>query len=125
MSFDSDYKPPLQPPDWVFGPVWTILYTCLGFSIFITFTQRDAIENSNLLIAAFALQMALNFSWTAVFNSEQYLLSLTMLIGIIILTSIYAWGVYDAVPTASILVWPYIAWVSFASILNVFYLLEA
>tara|TARA_Y100001973_G_C5058608_1_gene261506 strand:- start:102 stop:479 length:378 start_codon:yes stop_codon:yes gene_type:complete len=125
MSFDSDYRPPLQPPDWVFGPVWAFLYTSLAISIVLSFRAREEIPDSNFLFACFALNMALNFTWSGLFNSEQYLLSTLTLVGIIIFTSIYAYGVYDQAPLASILVWPYIAWVSFATLLNIFYLVEA
>lgn len=125
MSFDSDYKPALQPPDWVFGPVWTFLYATLAVSIFWTWRERAEIENSNLLITAFALQMVLNLTWTYAFNSERYLLSTLMLFGIVALTGFYAHGLYSFNPLASIIVWPYIAWVTFASILNIFYLVEA
>tara|TARA_B100000579_G_scaffold347617_1_gene300751 strand:+ start:804 stop:1181 length:378 start_codon:yes stop_codon:yes gene_type:complete len=125
MSFDSEYKPPLQPPDWVFGPVWTFLYATLAISIFWTWRDRAEIENSNLLIGAFALQMLLNLTWTYAFNSERYVLSTLMLFGMVALTSYYAYGLYSFNQLASVIVWPYIAWVTFASILNIFYLVEA
>ncbi len=95
MSFDSEYKPPLQPPDWVFGPVWTFLYATLAISIFWTWRDRAEIENSNLLIGAFALQMLLNLTWTYAFNSERYVLSTLMLFGMVALTSYYAYGLYS------------------------------
>jgi len=125
MSFDSEYKPALQPPDWVFGPVWTFLYATLAISIFWTWRDRAEIENSNLIIGAFALQMILNLTWTYAFNSERYLISTLMLFGIVALTGYYSYSLYSYSPFASMVVWPYIAWVSFASILNIFYLLEA
>ena len=125
MSFDSDYRPAIQPPDWIFGPVWAFLYGTLALSFLWTWRDRGDIENSNLLIAAFILQMAFNLTWTFAFNSERYLLSTLMLFCIVALTSYYAYSLYSFSPLASMVVWPYIAWVSFASILNIFYLLEA
>ena len=125
MSFDSEYKPALQPPSWVFGPVWTFLYISMGFSIYLTWMSRDELNNSNIVFGLFAGQLILNLMWSAYFNSEQYLLSTLIIVGMILLTAIYAYLIYDVVQLASILVWPYIAWLTFAGILNVFYLVEA
>ena len=126
MSFDSQGKPWFQPPDYVFGPVWTLLYFSMAGSIIISWINREELENPSLVFGLFAFQLILNLSWTSVFNSENYWLSLLMLLSMIAATTAYAYLVYDRFfPWASVLVWPYIAWLTFASILNVWYLQEA
>ena len=125
MSFDSDYTPSFQPPDWVFGPVWAFLYTSMATSIVLTWINRDELDNQNLVFALFAVQLTLNLVWTSFFNAESYLISTLILLGIVATTTYYAILVHPVSQYASILVWPYIAWVSFATLLNIAYLMEA
>ena len=125
MTFDSEYEPFFQPPSWIIGPIWMILYTCLAISFTNTLAKRDELGYPTIIILAFLIQLILNFAWPSVFNSEKYLTSLFMIILMIIFTIIYAYLTYKVVPTASVLVWPYLAWISFAAIINVAYYLEA
>lgn len=125
MTFDSAYEPFFQPPGWIVGPVWAVLYTCLAFSITTMLNAREEVQQSNLIVALFFIQLAVNLAWPSVFNSERYFLSLMMIVVMIVFTGIYAFAVYEPVPKASKLVWPYIAWVSFAGAINLAYYLEA
>ena len=125
VTFDSAYEPFFQPPGWIVGPVWAVLYTCLAFSITTTLNAREEVPQSNLIVALFFIQLAVNLAWPSMFNSERYLLSLMMIIVMVVFTVIYAYAIYEPVPTASMLVWPYIAWVSFAGAINLAYYLEA
>lgn len=124
MTFNSEYKPFFQPPGWVIGPIWAVLYTTLAISIFLAITNRDKIDNKMLVFGFFFIQMALNLMWPDVFNSARYLLSLVMIILMTLFSILYAVFIYDSVPIASKLVWPYIAWIAFASMINVAYYLE-
>ena len=124
MTFDSEYKPFFQPPGWIIGPIWAVLYTTLAISIFLAITNRDKIDNKMLVFGFFFIQMALNLMWPDVFNSARYLLSLVMIILMTLFSILYAVFIYESVPLASKLVWPYIAWIAFASIINVAYYLE-
>ena len=125
MTFDSEYEPSFQPPGWIIGPIWLVLYTCIAISFSNTLSKRDELDNYWLIVSLFAIQLALNLAWPSVFNSEQYLLSLIMIVFMIIFTLIYAYLIYETIPFASMIVWPYIAWISFAAIINVAYYLEA
>ena len=125
MTFDSAYEPFFQPPGWIVGPVWAVLYTCLALSMSNMLSAKDEVPQSNLIIALFFVQLAVNLAWPSVFNSERYLLSLFMIVVMVVFTSIYAVATYKVAPTASMLVWPYIAWVSFAGAINFAYYLEA
>ena len=124
MTFNSEYKPFFQPPGWVIGPIWAVLYTTLAISIFLAITNRDKIDNKMLVFGFFFIQMALNLMWPDVFNSARYLLSLVMIILMTLFSILYAVFIYESVPVASKLVWPYIAWIAFASMINVAYYLE-
>ena len=125
MTFDSEYEPFFQPPGWIIGPIWLVLYTCIAISFSNTLSKRDELDNYWLIVSLFTIQLALNLAWPSVFNSEQYLLSLIMIVFMIIFTIIYAYLIYETIPFASMIVWPYIAWISFAAIINAAYYLEA
>ena len=125
MTFDSEYEPFFQPPGWIVAPIWLVLYTCIAISFSNTLSKRDELDNYWLIVSLFTIQLALNLAWPSVFNSEEYLLSLIMIVFMIIFTIIYAYLIYETIPFASMIVWPYIAWISFAAIINAAYYLEA
>lgn len=124
MTFDSEYEPFFQPPGWIIGPIWAILYTSIAISFYITLSRRSELENRYPIIVLFITQLALNLAWSDVFNSANYLLSLTMLVFMIIFTIIYAYLIYKPIKLASIIVWPYIAWITFAAVINTAYYIE-
>lgn len=125
MTFDSEYEPFFQPPGWIIGPVWLVLYTTLAISFYIVLTKRNDIDNFVIIVALFILQLGLNLAWSGVFNSANYLMASLMILGMVIFTIAYAWMIFDVVPEASKIVWPYIVWVSFAGVINVAYYLHA
>ena len=59
-------KPSFSPPNWLFGPVWTILYILLGVSLFLIW-NLDASKARNLAILFFVIQLVLNFCWSFIF----------------------------------------------------------
>lgn len=125
LTFDSAYEPFFQPPGWIVGPIWAVLYSCLAISFSNVLAVRDEVEQSTLVIVLFLVQLAVNLAWPSVFNAERYLLALSMIVVMVVFASIYAVAVYKAAPTASMLVWPYIAWVAFAGAINAAYYLES
>ena len=125
MTFDSEYEPFFQPPGWIIGPIWAILYTTLIISFFTTFNLRNKINNSNTAIWLFVVQLIVNLAWPRVFNSEEYLISLIMIVIMVIFTSMYAYIVYEVNKKGSLIVLPYILWVSFAGVINAAYCLHA
>ena len=50
MTFDSDYEPWFEPPGWIIGPIWLVLYTMLAISFTMMLAKREEITNSNLVI---------------------------------------------------------------------------
>ncbi|MBA88698.1 MAG: hypothetical protein CMB16_05480 [Euryarchaeota archaeon] len=125
VTFDSEYEPFFQPPGWIIGPIWAILYTTLIISFFTTFNLRNKINKSNTAIWLFVVQLIVNLAWPRVFNSEEYLISLIMIVIMVIFTSMYAYIVYEVNKKGSLIVLPYILWVSFAGMINATYYLHA
>ena len=125
MTFDSEYEPFFQPPGWIIGPIWAILYTTLIISFFTTFNLRNKINNSNTAIWLFVVQLIVNLAWPRVFNSEEYFISLIMIVIMVIFTSLYAYIVYEVNKKGSLIVLPYILWVPFAGMINAAYYLHA
>ena len=125
MTFDSEYEPFFEPPGWIIGPVWAILYTTLAISFTSILSKQEDLQQFNLIVACFLIQLALNLAWPSVFNSEQYLLSLMMIIGMVIFSLWYVFLIQETAPFASRLMWPYIAWISFAGLINTAYWLNS
>ncbi len=111
-------SPSFAPPNWLFGPVWTILYifvATIGFRL--VYMAKDAWKP--LLIALWTLQYALNTIWTPVFFGAYNLgaaLIYIVALDIVILSFIVLMWKRDRI--SSYLAIPYLAWVSFASLLN-------
>ena len=124
MTFDSKYEPFFQPPGWIIGPIWMVLYTTIAISFYLVIANRNEVSNFTLVCTSFVIQLALNLLWPGVFNSSEYLLSLIMIIFMVVFSALYAYMTYDSLPNASMLVWPYIAWISFATLINIAYYLE-
>ncbi len=111
-------KPTWTPPNWVFGPVWSLLY--LGMAIAAWLVWRSAgISGAKLPLAFFALQLAMNVSWSAIFFSAHmpsFAFAEIVLLWLVILATIVAfWPVSRA---AGWLMLPYLLWVAFAAALN-------
>ena len=125
MTFDSEYEPFFEPPGWIIGPIWAVLYTTLAISFTSVLSKQEDLQQFNLVVACFLIQLALNLAWPSVFNSEQYLISLMMIIGMVVFSLWYVFLINETAPFASRLMWPYIAWVSFAGLINTAYWLNS
>lgn len=112
-------KPFFSPPNWLFGPVWTILYFLMGVSFYLIWTQSPKKKGLSLAIKTFLLQLILNFIWTPVFfGLKSPVLRLVTIISMwfAILATIAKF--YPLSKIASYLLIPYLLWVSFATLLN-------
>jgi translocator protein len=111
-------KPFFNPPNWVFGPVWTTLYILMGISIVLVL-EKSPKAKKNYFLTIFGIQLLLNFLWSVVFfGAHQPLLAFVIIVAlwVNILALIVLFYKYSH-PSAYMLV-PYLLWVSFASILN-------
>jgi translocator protein len=111
-------KPSWNPPDRVFAPVWTVLYTLMGIAAWLVWNEVGFARGA-VALALFVVQLALNSAWSWFFFGRHridqalgdiLILWLALLATVIAFLRINVW--------AGILLLPYLVWVSFASLLN-------
>ncbi|AOO82398.1 TspO/MBR family protein [Bosea vaviloviae] len=109
-------KPPFNPPNWIFAPVWTTLFAMMAYAVFRI--RRQPLQAQWALVA-YHVQLALNLLWSCVFfglNSPLGGMVVILPLLAMIFATVAAFGRIDRV--SSLLLWPYAAWVSFATLLN-------
>lgn len=116
--YESLIKPALNPPNWIFGPVWTILYILMGICLWRIF-KAAPLKQIAAPLGLFALQLIFNGLWTWLFfglqNPCYALINIFILLGLI-LFNIIVFHPIDKI--AAYLLIPYLLWVSFATYLN-------
>ncbi len=122
-SIDSWYaaveKPAFNPPSWVFSPVWIILYTLMGISLYLIWQEGLERKEVKVGIFVFGVQLALNILWSFLFfglQSPFYAFMEIILLWLSIFLTIVLFSKISKI--ASILLVPYLLWVSFAALLN-------
>jgi translocator protein len=111
-------KPFFSPPNWIFGPVWTTLYCLMGVSLFLVL-EKKLKKQKNILLVIFSAQLLLNFLWSVIFFKLHLpLLAFIEIILLWILILMLIINFWKFSKPAAYLLMPYLAWVSFASILN-------
>lgn len=111
-------KPVFNPPNWLFGPVWTVLYLLMGVTIYRLLTKPSSAERSYAM-RIFWIQLVLNGAWSFIFFNAQQL-------GWAFIEILFIWiaivwmivTVHRVDKTAAYIQIPYLIWVSFASVLN-------
>lgn len=108
-------KPSFNPPNWVFGPVWTALYIMIGIAGWLVWRT----EPKSGAMKLWLVQMALNWLWSPVFFTLNRP-GLAVFVIVALLAAIVAFiaAARDVDARASWLFMPYAAWVAFASVLN-------
>jgi translocator protein len=112
-------KPSFSPPSWVFGPVWTALYLLMGIAAYLVWERREENEGAKQALYLFGAQLALNSAWSIGFfglRSPLIGMVIIVLLWLMIVGTLRAFTRVSA--TAGNLLVPYLAWVSFASLLN-------
>lgn len=111
-------KPSWNPPSWVFGPVWTILYAMMAVAVWIVWRHRGE-SGTHIALALFSVQLALNLAWSGLFfglrNPLAGFIDIVALWLAIIATMIAFWRISTM---AGVMFVPYLLWVSFAAALN-------
>ena len=111
-------KPFFNPPNWLFGPVWTLLYLLMGISFYLIWKLSSSEERTRA-IWLFSIQFVLNFFWSIIFFKYHLLgwafveimaMWVFILLTILQFKQLSNWAAY--------LLMPYLLWVSFATILN-------
>jgi len=112
-------KPFFNPPSWLFGPVWTLLYLLMGVSLYLVWTAKSESGAKRKAVALFAVQLVLNALWSLIFFGLRMPLAAFIelcVLWVFILLSMVAFRPLSK--TAAWLLLPYLAWVSFAGVLN-------
>jgi translocator protein len=111
-------RPSIAPPNWVFGPVWTVLYALMAVAAWRLSLAAPSPWRTTAIVL-FAAQLALNFAWSLIFfrwHRIGWALVEVVILWAAILSTTFAFARVSSL--AAWLMAPYLAWVSFASILN-------
>jgi tryptophan-rich sensory protein len=114
--YASLVKPPFNPPNWIFGPVWTVLYIFIGIV-----GARAFLDNpSGLAFRVWCGQLVLNFLWSPLFFGQQ-MMKTALVVIVLMLISIVSLIVINSSRDrlSATLFYPYALWVSFATLLNI------
>ncbi len=112
-------KPDWQPPNWLFGPVWTVLYIMMGIALYLVWKATADQSKKRMAIILWIVQLVLNFFWSFVFFRQHQIdwaLGEILILWLFILLTIFSFARINK--TAAWLLVPYISWVSFATILT-------
>lgn len=117
--FQTLAKPEWNPPGWVFGPVWTLLYILMGLALYLVWKSDAPPRLKRPALTLWVLQMIFNFLWSLLFfGMHQMDIAFYEIVAlwILILLTIFAFARISKL--AAWLLVPYISWVSFAALLN-------
>jgi benzodiazapine receptor len=108
-------KPAFNPPNWIFAPVWSLLYLLMGVALWLVWEKRGW----GAPVVGFIIQLALNIAWSFIFFGMHLPLwafaEIIVLWLLILICTVQFWR---RAPVAGILMLPYLGWVSFAAVLN-------
>ena len=111
-------KPTWTPPNWLFGPVWTILYILMAVASWMVWRQREH-PGARSALVSYVVQLILNGLWSWIFFGQQRmglaLLDLLILWIAVLATLILFWRVRGS---CGLLLLPYLVWITFAGVLN-------
>ena len=116
--YASLQKPPWNPPSWVFGPVWTALYLMMAVAAWRVW-RAGGFKRQGRALGFYLLQLALNALWTPLFFGAHQMgaaFICIVLLWLAIAATVYSFWKADR--PAALLLAPYLAWVSFATVLN-------
>ncbi|MFA6081428.1 MAG: TspO/MBR family protein [Patescibacteria group bacterium] len=112
-------KPSFSPPNWLFGPVWLILYLMMGIAVYLNWVKNT--KQAKFNVRLFFVHLFFNLIWTPVFfglKDTLFALYIIIMIWIFIIAMIINFWKVNKV--SSLLLIPYLLWVTFASFLNYF-----
>jgi translocator protein len=117
--YESLSKPSFQPPSWVFGPVWTVLYLLMAVAAWRVWLAPDIGVGRRRGLIWFAIQLGLNALWSpAFFGFEAPRLALGIIVLLLVALLYTTMRFFAADRLAGWLMVPYLAWVAFATLLN-------
>lgn len=116
--FEALTKPALYPPSWVFGVVWTALFTLSAVAVWLLLRAEPS-PGRRVALALFAVQFVFNVAWTPTFFTFQLIgpaLAVIVVLAVALAGTVVAFARVDR--RAAALLLPYLAWVCFAAVLN-------
>jgi len=119
--FTTLNKPSWNPPNWLFGPVWTTLFILMGIAFALVWEEWKPKGNALAKVAMiwFVVQFIFNVLWSfSFFGLQSPLIGLINILILLVLIVITIWRFYGIKPVAAWLLVPYLLWTSFATILN-------
>jgi translocator protein len=117
--YEGLVKPVFNPPNWIFGPVWLVLYTLMGVALYLIWNKGLSNKQVRFTFIFFIVHLIFNALWSIVFFGLQ-----NILLGLIVILVLWlmilslislSWKIDRR---ASYLLMPYLLWVSFATLLN-------
>lgn len=118
-------KPAWNPPNWLFGPVWTVLYASMGVAAWLVWRRGRDTESPaapslvRSALTVYAAQLALNAIWSPVFFGLKRLdIAFVIIVAMLVLIAETMRRFHRVRPVAALLLAPYLAWVTFATLLN-------
>ncbi|MGF7162693.1 tryptophan-rich sensory protein [Rhodoligotrophos appendicifer] len=117
--YESLAKPGFTPANWVFGPVWAVLYALMAVSLWLAWTSPAARSLKFPALFIFGVQLLLNAAWPlAFFGAQSPGLALLVILLLIISIAATIFSFYRIRALASLLLVPYLAWICYAGVLN-------
>ncbi|MEH6659492.1 TspO/MBR family protein [Leeuwenhoekiella marinoflava] len=112
-------KPFFTPPNWLFGPVWTLLYILMGVAAGMVWNKGFYHKWVKTALYHFGFQLILNASWSIIFFGLQLILPALLIISALLILLLFTFKWFKVVnPNAAYLFIPYIIWVAYATALN-------
>ncbi|WP_259067819.1 TspO/MBR family protein [Mucilaginibacter sp. X4EP1] len=112
-------KPLFNPPDWSFGPAWTLLYIMMAIAAYLVWDKRHKSNKYTSACIIYFVQLLLNFLWSIVFFGMHQILGALVIIGLLFFSIMITIAVFKKISKAAAwLLAPYLLWVAFAGVLN-------
>lgn len=112
-------KSPITPPNGIFAPMWITLFLLMGISLYLVWNRGSLFRENRLAFSLFMLQLVLNVLWSVIFFGQKELLLAgveIVFLWFFILATILEFRLIDRI--ASYLLFPYLSWVTVATLLN-------
>ena len=119
LWYASLARPVLSPPNWVFGPVWSVMYGAMAVAAWMIWREPGMPRKRRAALTLWGVQLALNASWSPVYFGLHLLgAGLAVILALLVAVAATSWRFYRLDPKAGWLMAPYVAWVGFATYLN-------
>ena len=117
--YETLAKPSFNPPNWLFGPAWTVLYLLMAWAFYRVLRQPDYVPDRRGAIRAFLVQIVLNAAWSfAFFGAHSPAAGLVVIFTLLVAVAVTGWRFYTVDRRAGLCFLPYLLWVAFTTTLN-------